>query len=404
MGCVNAKLLIDKCIMPSEESVSAVPQNKDVIVAKYHKKENNINNNNIEGTSKNNTTFNDFFTNNNVNQSPSLYNDILLQEGQNTDKEKVQVPNNNTHNNVSNVVNVNNNNNSHTNDEHKSKQTTLDNLNMNNNNNNNNNISHYTKINIQPPMTSSIVDNPNINNNNNNEKQIEYPKVIFKFYNNNQSDLLEQISLTPNSLTKSDGSILIQPKHHKFSFGNSKDSDCELNDTNLAPRQFFVYFDSDSKKFSAIDNISGTGLFVKIEDNIIINHDMIVSFCADHMYLQVVEGEVGGGKTINIKFLQSLNRKESHFNSNQKTVLTIGRGNKCDIVHNGESVSKVHCTIKYEKNEWVLYDGVVNEKEQKKSTNGLWLLANVGMELKDKMVMKTGIYKIVVEVKEIECN
>jgi hypothetical protein len=26
----------------------------------------------------------------------------------------------------------------------------------------------------------------------------------------------------------------------------------------------------------------------------------------------------------------------------------------------------------------------------------------VGMELKDKMVMKTGIYKIVVEVKEIE--
>ena len=188
--------------------------------------------------------------------------------------------------------------------------------------------------------------------------------------------------------------------NHKFSFGNSKDNDCELPGANLAEKQFFVYFDSNSKKFSAIDNVAGTGLFVKIEDCLVINHDMIVSFCADHMYLQVIDGKVCGGKTITIKFLQSLNRTETHVNSNQKNVLTIGRGNKCDIVHNDESVSKIHCTIKYERNEWVLYDGVVNEKQHKKSTNGLWLLANVQTELKDKMTMKTGIYKIIVEIKE----
>ena len=350
MGCVNARLLIDKCVMPSEESLNAVPQNKNVIIATCQKKENNKN----QESSKDNT-FNDFFSNNNVNQSPSLYNDISFQEPQNTDKDKVQVPKNTTDN-PSNTYN-----------------------------NNNNNIS--PQISIQPLIS---------------EKQIEYPKVTFKFYNNSQSDLLEQISLTPNSLTKSNGSITIHPKHHKFTFGSSKESDCELSDTNISSKQFFVYFDSDSKKFLAIDNILGTGLFVKIEDSIIINHDMIVSFCADHMYLQAAENEIGGGKIINIKFLQSLNKKEYHFNSNQQIMLTIGRGNKCDIVHNGESVSKVHCTIKYENNEWVLYDGVVNDKEQKKSMNGLWLLANVGMELKDKMIMKTGIYKIFVEVKEVE--
>lgn len=396
MGCANPKRLLHNCISSSNNNNNSSNNNSnlcdktthkafnEVIVANYPKK--HINNVEQPTTSKN--TFNDFFST--PNQSPTLFNAIPSHEPHNTIKEKHTALINNNNN-----ATHNNNNN---NDEHKlSKKTSAENLSITINN-----IPHKpeafpysnylnnstTKINITPPSSTNI------------PTKIEFPKAIFKFYNNSKSNLLEEISLTPNSLTKTDGTVLIQPKYHKFSFGNSKDNDCELTGANLADKQFYVYFDSDSKKFSAIDNIAGTGLFVKIEDNIIINHDMIVSFCADHMYLQVIDGKVCGGKTINIKFLQSLNKTETHVNSNQKNVLTIGRGNKCDIVHNDESVSKIHCTIKYEGNEWVLYDGVVNEKEHKKSTNGLWLLANMGMELKDKMTMKTGIYKIIVEIKE----
>ena len=105
-------------------------------------------------------------------------------------------------------------------------------------------------------------------------------------------------------------------------------------------------------------------------------------------------------KEIKVKFLQSNTQKEYAFCSDSKSTVTIGRGIKCDIVHDGESVSKVHCTLKYENGEWVLYDGVNTSKEKKKSTNGLWLLANVSIALKDGMTLKTGIYKIMVMIKE----
>jgi len=43
-------------------------------------------------------------------------------------------------------------------------------------------------------------------------------------------------------------------------------------------------------KFYLVDNKRGTGLFIKIRKKICVDHDMIVSFCASHMILQL-EGE-----------------------------------------------------------------------------------------------------------------
>ncbi len=43
-------------------------------------------------------------------------------------------------------------------------------------------------------------------------------------------------------------------------------------------------------KFFIIDNKRGTGLFIKIKQKICVNHNMIVSFCASRMILQL-EGE-----------------------------------------------------------------------------------------------------------------
>lgn len=92
--------------------------------------------------------------------------------------------------------------------------------------------------------------------------------------------------------------------------------------------------------------------------------------------------------------------RDSTFNSDLKKIITIGRGNKCDIKYDGDSVSKIHCTIKFIDDNWVMYDGTFANHEQKKSTNGLWLLANVGIELNNKMLLTSGIYKIKVEIEE----
>jgi hypothetical protein len=123
---------------------------------------------------------------------------------------------------------------------------------------------------------------------------IRYPKLKLSFYSNTQFTLLDEVHLTPNTLYRREREPLIKDSGHKFSFGYSKDNDCALSDPNIAAKQFSVYYDSSTCKFVAVDNISGTGLFVKVTDKLIINHDMIVSFCADHMYLQVIDGKVCG--------------------------------------------------------------------------------------------------------------
>lgn len=231
-------------------------------------------------------------------------------------------------------------------------------------------------------------------------KQIIYPQLTLQFISNINASIIETAILTPNSLTKQeDQSLIIKDITHKFSFGSALDNDFVLNDSNLSEKQFYTFYNSKKNEFHIVDSITGTGLFVQINDNLVIKHDTIVSFCTDHIYLQVNETE-NNTKEIKIKFLQSNKEDEYSFNSIDKKVITIGRGLKCDIVHEGESVSKVQCTLKYEDNNWVLYDGLNMDNEKKKSTNGLWLLANVSIALKDGMILKTGIYTIMVKIKE----
>lgn len=250
------------------------------------------------------------------------------------------------------------------------------------------------------------IQNDDKNNNNgqngkrNSKKEIiKPPSLKLLFISNSITNPIEEVTLTPNSLKKRDGNVIIKSPSHKFSFGKDPDNDCVLPDSNLAGKQFFVFYNETTSKFNVLDNLSGTGLFVKIENSLIINHDMIVSFCADHMYLQVTKNS-NNSKDIRIKFLQGKRYRDSTFNSDLKKIITIGRGNKCDIKYDGDSVSKIHCTIKFIDDNWVMYDGTFANHEQKKSTNGLWLLANVGIELNNKMLLTSGIYKIKVEIEE----
>jgi hypothetical protein len=65
--------------------------------------------------------------------------------------------------------------------------------------------------------------------------------------------------------------------------------------------------------------------------------------------------------------------------------VTIGRGD-CKITLNYSSLSKKHCTICYNLyyNTWEIHDGF----EDKKSTNGTWLLVNSKYEIKEDTFVK----------------
>ena len=226
------------------------------------------------------------------------------------------------------------------------------------------------------------------------------PKLKLSLFTNSQSIIIDEITITPNTIKPKSGGIVTKSLNYKFCFGHDNDCDYILNDANVAPKQFFIFYNPSTSKYNALDNLSGTGLFVKILRPIEIFREMIVSFCADHMYLQVIKKE-NNTKDIKIKFLQGKNINHYVFNSEKQKSITIGRGNKCTIKYDSDSVSKIHCTIAYENDNWVLYDGSLNANhQQKKSTNGLWLLCNVAVELEDKMILTTGVYKIKVDVIE----
>lgn len=218
--------------------------------------------------------------------------------------------------------------------------------------------------------------------------------VKLMIYSNHTSSLMDEVTITPNQLRCSSNNKVSDSTTGKFSFGKDLNNDCVINDSTLGGHQFFVYFNNRTNKFYAIDNLNGTGLFVRINKKIVVDHDMIVSFCVDHMYLQVTQRD-DNSKDIKVKFLQEKQNKESVFNSKTKQNITIGRGDKCDIVYKEESVSKTQCTLIYSEGEWTLYDGLYTENECRASSNGLWLLANKSTELTSNMVLKTGTLRIV---------
>ena len=71
------------------------------------------------------------------------------------------------------------------------------------------------------------------------------------------------------------------------SMGSPKPNDYNFNDDSIGSRQFEISYNTEKGKFFIVDNKKGTGLFVKIKNFVVVDHDMIVSFCASHMILQV---------------------------------------------------------------------------------------------------------------------
>lgn len=144
------------------------------------------------------------------------------------------------------------------------------------------------------------------------EEIIPYPRVEFTLKNVKSENVLnEKIILTPNSINgvykklgdkfyfgrtggKLKGNHLtvnvpFSSKASNTSLGSigNVPNDYDFKDESIGPRQFDITYIKEKNKFFVTDNRRGTGLFVKIKKNITIVQDIIASFCAVHMILQV---------------------------------------------------------------------------------------------------------------------
>ena len=281
----------------------------------------------------------------------------------------------------------------------------IEDINKYENNNDNNTNVNQQKINIENIKSSiktndknnlnnshlsnkktSIEKNENNNINNNNNNLAENSITLFLYDNNNI--LLDSIEITPTSL-KSNTNNITQKEDKKFSFGKKNSCDYLLNYENISPIQFYINYNENTKKFQIFDNLLGTGIFLKI-DKIILLNNMIINIGIDYMHFEINEKN---NNEIKIKFLKK--NEEISFNSKNFQSFTIGRNKSCNYIYNDDRISKIQCTIFFNgQQQWEIHDGIFLIDDVKKSSNGLWLLANKGIYLEQGMILKTGDLKL----------
>ena len=281
----------------------------------------------------------------------------------------------------------------------------IEDINKYENNNDNNTNVNQQKINIENIKSSiktneknnlnnshlsnkktSIEKNENNNINNNNNNLAENSITLFLYDNNNI--LLDSIEITPTTL-KSNTNNISQKEDKKFSFGKKNTCDYLLNYENISPIQFYINYNENTKKFQIFDNLLGTGIFLKI-DKIILLNNMIINIGIDYMHFEINEKN---NNEIKIKFLKK--NEEISFNSKNFQSFTIGRNKSCNYIYNDDRISKIQCTIFFNgQQQWEIHDGIFLIDDVKKSSNGLWLLANKGIYLEQGMILKTGDLKL----------
>jgi hypothetical protein len=230
----------------------------------------------------------------------------------------------------------------------------------------------------------------------------------------NESDIeFDKITITNTSLvseTKNINIIKEELRDKIFTFGSSivskedsiffKGIDYKIEDSNIKPHQFNIEYEDG--KFYIKDCKEGNGIFLKINPKLLINENnnkLIFMFNS----LLTLKTEL---KIMTMKFIIYYKNKRFKYDLNEKKIIKVGRSDECDIIISEQAgVSRVQMSFVYndKTNEFYVYDGnVINESGNgnKQSTNGVWLLINK-MEIFDEMIIKTGMTRIVFELKGI---
>ena len=211
--------------------------------------------------------------------------------------------------------------------------------------------------------------------------------------------LIDEIEITDNYIISSynTNKTIKFVKNKKISFGRNNLSDYIINDKSISPIQFFIYYKENNKKFYIMDNLSGTGTFVKINRGIVIKPNMIISFLVDLIYFDVNKLSTGDIEIkLNFLYKKKNNQPNSNIiiNSKDYSIFTIGRSKLCNYIYDEETVSKIQCTIIFKDKNWILYDGYYSISQNKNSTNGIWLLTKNGVLIENQMIFKSGNLKI----------
>ena len=228
----------------------------------------------------------------------------------------------------------------------------------------------------------------------------------------NESDVeFDKVLITNTSLVSESKNINIikeELREKVFTFGSSivskedsiyyKGIDYKIADSNIKPHQFNIIFEDG--KFYIKDCKEGNGIFLKINPKFLLEGNNKSTFMFNNLISLKTELKI-----LSKQFIIYYKNKRFKYNLNEKKIIKVGRREDCDIIISEEAgISRVQVTFVYndKTNEFYVYDGNVNNENgsgNKQSTNGVWLLVNK-MEIFNQMIIKTGMTKILFELKE----
>ena len=167
---------------------------------------------------------------------------------------------------------------------------------------------------------------------------------------------------------------------------------------NLLGRHFRIRFDINKMKYFIKDLGKGYGTFKKIvekekiKDSYLLNIGnsyIVCTFGLDEYYQEGDKIE-DDDNILNIKVFSEVPQTEPHFfNPKQFKRIYIGRDISCNIIIDDSLLSRIHCTLEYDDEEgWVIYDGKIDDNENKKSTNGTWLYLIEEIPIENGLIFK----------------
>jgi hypothetical protein len=237
-------------------------------------------------------------------------------------------------------------------------------------------------------------------------------KLILEIMTNDISDKFNSIEINPygyinSKRGKKDGITFFGYQNGDIGVDYQlKSSDNYFYEDSFNGKHFMIKFNPDDLNYYIKDLGRGFGTFIKIQEWTELKNNLLLNIGENYLVFSIGDDEEENEKEEENNKID--NKKENSFYLNVKVFstktqkiftltpdncpVTIGRSSDNGIVIDDDMLSRIHCTIDFDKDKWYIQDGYakngLQEEEIKKSTNGSWIYAFDEIPITDKMIFK----------------
>ena len=241
-------------------------------------------------------------------------------------------------------------------------------------------------------------------------------KLILEIMSNKTSDNFISIEIDPygyidSKREKKDGITYFGYQNGDWGVDYQfQNTDNYLYEDTFNGKHFMIKFNPDDLNYYIKDLGRGFGTFIKIQEWTELKNNLLLNIGENYIVFSLGDDEneekekdkeedINGKNTfknennncLNVKIF-STKTQNIYSLTPDNCPVTIGRSSENNIVIDDDMLSRIHCTIDFDKDKWYIQDGYarngLQEEETKKSTNGSWIYAYDEIPIKDKMIFK----------------